>query len=109
MSTANDAPSGNDRHNDVNVVSIAIIGFVSVILLVVIVVSTQAYFYSTQDAEIYRKDVSQPSWQLANLLLQQQTELTRYRVVDPSKKIVAIPIDVAIKRYVERQATQPSG
>ena len=58
---------------------------------------------------MFRKDVSsQPSWQLNNLLLQQRAELGGYKMVDRDKGVVAIPIDVAMKRFVQRQATQPA-
>jgi len=109
VSASNHPQVQPDRHEDVNVTTIIVIGLVSTILLVVFVVSTQALYYVVQDAETYRKDVNPPSWRLNDILLQQQEALASYRVVDPAKKIVGIPIDVAIKRYVERQATQPSG
>jgi hypothetical protein len=108
VSNEAETQAGETERNDINVSSIVVIGLVSVILLVVIVVGTQAYFYNAQDQEVFRKDVSQPSWQLNNLLLQQQAELGGYKMVDRDKGVVAIPIDVAMKRFVQRQATQPA-
>lgn len=96
------------QRNDINVSSIVVIGIVAVILLIVIVVATQAFFYNTQDREVFRKDVSQPSWQLSHLLLQQRAELGGYKMVDRDKGIVCIPIDVAMRRFVQKQATQPA-
>lgn len=91
-------------HGDLNLKLLAVIGIVSTLLLIEIVVVAEAYFYNTQEEEIIAKQVSQPSWELSEILLGQQTELNSYRWVDREKQRVSIPIDRAMKRYVEIQA-----
>jgi len=89
---------------DLNLKLLAVIGLVSALLLLEIVVVAEAYFYNTQEEEIVAKQVSQPSWELSEIILSQQTELNSYRWVDRDQKRVSIPIDRAIKRFVEVHA-----
>jgi hypothetical protein len=102
----------HQKHDDLNFPLLAVIGVISTLLLVEIVVVTQAYFYNSQEEEIVAKQVSQPSWELSDLVSSQQTELNSYRWVDRDKQRVSIPIDQGIRRYVEleqqRAATRPS-
>jgi hypothetical protein len=85
---------------DINIPQLITIGVVSAILLVEVVVGVQALFYSVQETEIAAKQTSQPAWELADLRLEQETELNAYRWVDQEKGLVAIPIDRAIDLYV---------
>ncbi len=109
----NDANTGtnsvNTGTNDANTGTITFIGLISAILLIELVVGIQVLFYNTQEEEIVRKDVSQPSWELNALLLKQQGALHSYSWVDRERQTVAIPIDVAMKRLVEQQSTRPAG
>lgn len=102
------------RSDDIDIGMIVAVGVFSAIVVVVIVVGFQAYFYNLQEAELARKAVEQPAWALRDLLLQQQMELNGYRWVDRDKGIVAIPIGLAMDLTVQRQgrlapATAPSG
>ena len=101
----------NNNYGDLNIRLLAVIGAISTILLVELVVVTQAYFYNAQEAEIVAKQVNQPSWELSDIILGQQTTLNSYRWVDRDKQRVSIPIDQAIERYVDlekqRAATRP--
>lgn len=92
------------NHGDLNLKLLAVIGVVSGLLLLEIVVVAEAYFYNIQEEEIVAKQVSQPSWELSEIVLSQQTELNSYRWVDRDQQRVSIPIDRAIKRFVEVQA-----
>lgn len=91
-------------YGDLDIKLLAVIGLISVLLVLEIVVVTQAYFYNVQEEEIAAKQVRQPSWELSDLLLQQQAELNSYRWVDREKQRVSIPIDRAIQRFVEEEA-----
>ncbi len=98
---------------DLNIPLLVVIGIVSALLLVEVVVVTQAYFYNAQEQELVAKQVSQPFWELSEILLGQQAELNGYRWVDREKQRVSIPIDRAIPRFVElehqRAATRTAG
>jgi len=91
-------------HGDLNLTLLAVIGVISAVLLLEIVVVVEAYVYHTQEEEIAAKQINNPSWELSQLISQQQAELNSYRWVDREKQRVSIPIDRAIKRYVELQA-----
>lgn len=104
-----DTTAARPRYEDVNTSAIMTIGIVSVILLLEIVVGVQAWFYNVQEQEAYRKDIAQPNWELRDLVLQQKTDLVGgYRWIDREKQWVAIPIDVAMERFVEQAATRPA-
>lgn len=98
---------------DLNLKLLIVIGVVSTLLLIEIVVVMQAYFYNSLEAELVAKQVEQPSWELDQLLTAQQAELNSYRWVDRENRRVAVPIDRAIKQYVQaerqRTATRPEG
>ena len=91
-----------DHQPDINVWKLVTIGLVSGILLLEILVGVEAVFYNTLKGELQRKDISQPSWELNNLLLDQEEQLHAYRWVDKDKKVVAIPIDEAIDLFVQQ-------
>lgn len=94
----------NKGHGDLNIRLLIVIAIISGLLLLEIVVVAEAYFYNTQEAEVVTKQVSQPSWELSEIILGQQAELNSYRWVDRDKQRVSIPIDRAITRFVENQA-----
>lgn len=92
------------NHGDLNLSLLIVIAVISGLLLLEIVVVAEAYFYNTQEQEIVAKQISQPSWELSEIILSQQAELNSYRWVDREKQRVSIPIDRAITRFVENQA-----
>lgn len=94
------------NHGDLNLSLLIVIAVISGLLLLEIVVVAEAYFYNTQEQEIVAKQISQPSWELSEIILSQQAELNSYRWVDREKQRVSIPIDRAITRFVENQAQQ---
>lgn len=89
---------------DLNITLLAVIAVISGLLLLEIVVATQAYFYNYQEQEIVAKQISQPSWELSEIIAGQQAELNSYRWVDREKKRVSIPVDRAIRQFVEQEA-----
>ncbi len=101
-----------NNHGDLNLKLLIVVALVSAILLVEIVVVTQAYFYNAQEDEMATKQIGQPSWELRELVLAQQADLNSYRWVDREKQRVAIPIDRAITQFVQqeqqRAATRPA-
>jgi hypothetical protein len=79
----------------------ALVGIVSAIVLFVVVVLLQAFFYRAEQEENVRKVVAVAPQELSQLRAQQQELLHSYKVVDQQKGVVAIPIDLAMKLVVQ--------
>ncbi len=75
---------------------------VSVLLVFVIIVGVQAWFYHQEDTEFERKATGEVNVTLADLRLEQQENINRYRWVDRDSGMVTIPIDRAIELAAER-------
>ncbi len=87
---------------------VAVVGGVGTVLLLVIVLGLQVLYYSMTEAEQARKESPVVSPALAADITQQRERLSGYRVVDPAKGIVAIPIDRAMDLVVrENGSTSP--
>lgn len=78
----------------------ALVGIVFAILLFVVVVLLQAFFYQAEQQENVRKVVAVAPEQLSQLRAQQEELLHSYKLIDPQKGVVAIPIDLAMKLVV---------
>ena len=78
------------------------IGAVSSLLLIASIAGTQAWYYNAAAAEQKRKFEGDVYWDLAAARLDQQERLHRYRWVDQSQLIAAVPIDRAIELTVLR-------
>ena len=79
----------------------ALVGIVFAIVLFVLVVLLQAFFYRQEQEENVRKVVAVAPQELSQLRAQQQELLHSYKVVDQQKGVVAIPIDLAMKLVVQ--------
>jgi hypothetical protein len=85
----------------------ALVGLVFAILLFVVVVVLQAYFYRANDEENVRKVVAQAPDELSQLTSQQEEKLHSYKILDPQKGVIAIPIDLAMKILVRDGGKTP--
>ena len=85
----------------------ALVGIVFAIFLFVVVVLLQAFFYRAEQQENVRKVVAVAPEQLSQLRAQQQELLHSYKLVDPGKGVVAIPIDLAMKLVVNEGGRTP--
>jgi hypothetical protein len=85
----------------------ALVGLVFAILLFVLVVVLQAYFYRANDEENVRKVVAQVPEELSQLKSQQEEKLHSYKILDPNKGVIAIPIDLAMKILVRDGGKTP--
>jgi hypothetical protein len=85
----------------------ALIGIVFAILLFVVVVLLQAFFYHSEQQENLRKVVAVAPEELSQLRAQQQELLHSYKLIDPQKGVVAIPIDLAMKLVVREGGKSP--
>ena len=80
--------------------SIVAVGLIGSILLVVVVVALEALFGHVAQAESRRKVVDVQSDELRNYTAEQLQKLNGYRVVDPARGVVAIPIERAMELTV---------
>lgn len=90
-----------------NTSATAVVGLVFAILLFVVVVVLQAYFYRAEEAENVRKAVAVAPEELSQLRVQQQERLHSYKIMDPQKGVIAIPIDRAMKLFVRDGGKAP--
>jgi len=91
-------------HSEPHYSLIAILGGITVILLIFVGIGIQFYYESTQESAVYERVLSQPSWQLQDLRNKEQWEQTHYSYWDKAKGTVRIPIDQAMKTVVQEMA-----
>ena len=84
------------RYDDPNVAASAVVGIVSAILLFVIIVVLQAFFYRAEKGELEKKVWSQPYQALQQLDANQLELLNSYGWVSEAEGTVHIPIDRAM-------------
>jgi len=85
----------------------AVVGLVFAILLFALVVLLQAYFYRLEQEENARKVVAVAPEELSQLRAQQQELLHSYKLLDPQKGVVAVPIDLAMGLVVREGGKSP--
>lgn len=81
---------------------VAVVGVVSSVVLVAAIVVLQALYYRAQDKENVRKAVFVPP-EVQSVQAEQLGQLEGYRVVDPEREVVAIPIDRAMELLIAEQ------
>jgi hypothetical protein len=84
------------RYDDPNVAASAVVGIVSAILLFVIIVVLQAFFYRAEKSELEKKVYSQPYQALQQLDANQLELLNSYGWISEAEGTVRIPIDRAM-------------
>jgi hypothetical protein len=85
----------------INAPLVAAVGIASVLILVAIIVGLQVLFFTMSDREGARKDPKATASVLADYRASQQEKLSSYKVLDPAKKVYAIPIDRAMNLVVQ--------
>ena len=85
------------RYDDPNVAASAVVGFISAILLFVVIVILQAYFYRAEQGELEKKVYSQPYQALQQLDADQLELLNSYGWVSQADGVVHIPIERAME------------
>ncbi len=85
----------------------AVVGIAFAIVLFVVVVVLQAFFYRAKQDEGLRKAVAVAPEQLSQLKAQQGELLNSYKVIDPQKGVVAVPIGVAMRLLVRDGGKTP--
>jgi hypothetical protein len=84
------------RYDDPNVAASAVVGIISAILLFVVIVVLQAYFYGAEQSELERKVWSQPDEALQKLDADQLELLNSYGWVSEAEGTVHVPIERAM-------------
>ncbi len=92
--------------DDLNTSKVVLIGIVSALLLFIIIVGIQAWFYNYYEAEYQKKVVAQQPEELNALTADQQETLNGYRWIDKKKQVVGIPIDRAMDLLVKEAKQQ---
>jgi hypothetical protein len=95
--------------DDLNTSKIAVVGFISVIVVFALIILMQVLFYWAEAQQRLVKNVDQPYLENANLTADQQAKLTKYQWLDPNeKKFVVIPIKQAMELVVNKLAKEQS-
>lgn len=76
------------------------IGVLLVVLVFVLILLVQGWFYKAHNEEYVRKVIEPRTEELASAVAQQQEALHSYRIVDSEKGTVAIPIERAMELVV---------
>ena len=91
------------RYDDPNVAASAVVGIISAILLFVIIVVLQAYFYGAEKNELERKVWAQPYQALQQLDANQLELLNSYGWVSEAEGSVHVPIERAMDLIAAEQ------
>lgn len=100
---------------EVNVPLIVTIGVVSTVVVLVLILGTEAWYESEADAQftaaaLEYRDFQSPDLNhqtLLDLKKAQEANINSYRWVDKSKGIVTMPIDDAIKLMIQTSGNPP--
>lgn len=96
-----------DRHNDLDVLKIGVIGFLGAVITVAAILALQVLYYVVAEQLTEERVVRAPTTHSDTQLAGQAVQLTRYDWIDREKKQVMIPIDRAMELVVqELSATQ---
>ena len=89
------------NHDDINTAAVAVIGVVSVILTAAMVLLLIVLFYQFEAGQQQAEEFQQQPPEITSLTARQEAGLAEYRMIDPEKKTVAIPIRRAMDLVVE--------
>jgi len=81
---------------------LATVGSICTILLILVLVGLQSWFYSERDELANEKLAASENRDLKALHLEQEETLNSYRAISTEDNQYAIPIDVAMQRVVEQ-------
>ncbi len=88
----------------INTGKVLFIGILSLILTIAAVVGLQALYFWQVDRMQLAEQLWEPSEKTEKLATAQQTRLTDYRMLDPKKGTVAIPVSRAMEMVVAELA-----
>lgn len=85
------------RYDDPNVAASAVVGIIGAIVLFVIIVLLQTWFYRAEADERFRKIYSQPYQELQKLDNEQRERLTSYGWISEGDGVAHIPVERAME------------
>ena len=91
----------------INTPLVAVVGFLGSVIVFGIIVLLIVVYYNSEEGERARKGYNVPPSEYRKLVSDQDGQLADYRLLDPEKKIVAIPIKRAMEQVVERLERAP--
>ena len=90
---------------DPDAAATALVGIVGAVLLFVVIVLLQAYFYGAEREETNRKLVTPASEELVRTRAEQQELLHSYRWIDQEGGVVGLPIERAMELALARSGS----
>lgn len=93
--------------SEVKVWQLSLIGLMAIAAVVMVVLLLQVLYLRSAE-RLAERDFAQPPAELSRLTANQQAQLIEYRILDPEKKTVAIPIDLA-EKLVLRELSRTEG
>jgi len=103
-----DKPASEFEEGDPKASTTLVAAVVGALIVLVLSIAVQAYFYNAEEAEHARKVISAVPQDLARLRAEQQEQLATYRWVDQRSGLVQIPIDRAMELTVRDQGALPA-
>jgi len=97
------------RYDDINTPLVAVIGFISAIVIFAIIVGVQALYLSYEQAVIERRESRSPSVEAANLIAEQEARLQRQGWINREEGRIAISIDRAMQVVVHELKQEQNG
>ena len=85
------------HYEDVKTSTIALAGLIGAIVTVALILLLMVIYYRVNNQQTQIKQFNEPPEEWTNLKTAQEGKLASYRWVDPKRKIVAIPIDLAMQ------------
>jgi hypothetical protein len=92
-------------HSEPQYSIIAILGGLTVVLLLVVGIAITQYHSRTEESLVQNTVLTQPSWLLQDLRNKENWELTHYDHYDRKKGTIRIPVDQAMKLVAEDAAS----
>jgi hypothetical protein len=86
-----------ERYEDVKTSTIALAGLIGAIVVFALILLLMVIYYQVNRQQTQIKQINEPPAEWSNLKTAQEGKLSSYRWVDPQRKIVAIPIDLAMR------------
>lgn len=86
-----------------NVTTIAVVGAVSVMLVIVIALAVEAWLAGYREAHVGALRYDQPNAQMQEYRREQRQKLTEPRWVDQDGNVAAVPIERAMEIYAEKR------
>ncbi len=81
------------------------VGLIGTVVLILIVVGLQTWFYAYERDELDQKVVAQDFAELVSHVETQRENLNTYRWVDPASGVVSIPIQLAMERVAQESGS----